>query len=97
MITEDQAIEKIKNRFGEYHDVMKGEILNLLKELDCIKKSAKEEFEEYVEKNLTHNSHGELTSAKILVIAIDLANFARAAIEEEYQRGFASGLIKVKE
>jgi len=65
-------------------NVVDGQI-RYLKEKGYIKKSAKEEFEEYVRMESDWSMNGGL---------IDLA---RAAIEEEYQRGFASGLIKVKE
>jgi hypothetical protein len=57
-------------------------IIRILKRHNLIKKSAKEEFEEYA-----YMAMNSIASVEKLI------NLARAAIEEEYQRGFAAGSV----
>ncbi|MFA5174688.1 MAG: hypothetical protein WC438_05900 [Candidatus Pacearchaeota archaeon] len=88
-ITEQQATEMLK--YIKYQFVVK-DIKNLhidftgtieaWKEKGYIKKSAKEEFEEYA-----YMAMNSIASVEKLI------NLARAAIEEEYQRGFAAGSV----
>ncbi len=76
-IIEELARKELEVYFASYCNTDINIVIQFLKNHNFIKKSAKEEFEEYIKNQSDLSDY--------------LVDLFYAAIEEEYQRGFAAG------